>query len=78
MHAFPTLKQQFGAVPDKLLADWAEGGLGEKSGRELMTLHQVDFSLFDRTTTLMQRKYTLSLSLRLSIAISLTMTCIYT
>ena len=51
------------AVPDKLLADGAEGGLGEEGGAELVTLDQVDLGLLDGPASLVQREQALSVLL---------------
>ena len=51
------------AVPDKLLADGAEGGLREESGAELVALHQVDLGLLDGPASLVQREQALAVLL---------------
>lgn len=43
-------------IPDKLMADRAKCGLGEKGGGKLMALDVVDFGLFDGSSAVMQSK----------------------
>lgn len=56
-------------LPDKLLADGAEGGLGEEGGAELVALDHVHLGLLDGAAALVQRKQALSLPLMLALAI---------
>lgn len=55
--------------PDELLADGAEGGLGEEGGAELVALDHVHLGLLDGAAALVQRKQALSLPLLLALAI---------
>lgn len=58
-------------LPDKLLADGAEGGLGEEGGAELVALDHVHLGLLDGAAALVQRKQALSLPLLLALALAI-------
>lgn len=49
-------------LPYKLVAHWAEGGLWEEGGCELVTLDIVDFGLFDGSPALVQGEEAFSLT----------------
>ncbi len=59
-------------APDKLFADGAEGRLREERGAELVTFDDVNFSLLDGTSPLMEGEQTLSLLFGLWVSLSLT------
>lgn len=59
-------------VPDKLFADGAEGRLREERGAELVTFDNVNFSLFDGPSPLMEGEQTLPLWFGLWVSLSLT------
>lgn len=55
--------------PDELLADGAEGGLGEEGGAELVALHHVDLGLLDGAASLVQGEQPLPLAVALPVAV---------
>lgn len=59
-------------VPDKLFADGAEGRLREKRGAELVTFDNMDFSLLDGASPLVEGEQTLPLPFGLRVPLSLT------
>lgn len=63
---------QLVCVPDKLFADGAEGRLREERGTELVTFDNVNFSLFDGTSPVMEGEQALSLLFGLWVSLRLT------
>lgn len=63
---------QLCCVPDELFADGAKGRLREERGAELVTFDDVNFSLFDGSSSLVEGEQAFSLLFRLRVSLSLT------